>query len=328
MAKEGRADEKIGEVERPIRKRHVHHRASPETVAEEQNVRPDHSTSPGDQVQAGEGEKVPSHVPAPKTPQYSMRINRFTEKVVINVSLPHVPADKIALNIEEDKWYLDTFKSGHPYLVRAEYPLGVRVDEERVSVTFDGLNLCVKIPVVEGLEHTDDKLDQKLSDNEPAPPPSQAELAADPASRALWDRQTGNVVAEASNADSHASKHGGQVEREGELTAVEKLRRMGDPTLRAPKVGSVPMKHRKSVKHPEQFPTQQKKPKYTSDADLLKIAKGASRQELLKQSAKIQAHEQQERLLIQQMEAKKARREMKKTRKRAIVERARARVKE
>lgn len=244
-----------------------------------------------------------------------MRINRFTQKVVLNVALPHVPADKIALNVERGGWYLDTFRSGHSYLVRAEYPLGVKVDEARVAVTFDGSNLCVKIPVVEGLEQPGEgdaasgPADDAATSAEPSVPP-------DPASRALWNRQTGDLSLEAAEQAAQ------------DLTAAEKLMRMADPTLRAPKVGSVPMKHRKSTKHPEQFPTQQKKPKYTSDTDLLKIAKGASRKELLKQSAKLQAREQQERLAIQQLEAKKAQREMKKTRKRAIVERAKARLKE
>lgn len=210
------------------------------------------------------------------TPTYSMRINRFTNRLHVNINLPRIPDRHINLNVEPRCFQVDTLTfAPKPYYLKASYPDNAVVDETKAVTSFNGNLLVVRAPVV--------------SRDDPA----------EAAPAAVQDT----------------------------LTAAERLASSESMAVAEGKVATVPRKHRREVKHPDAHLATQKPGKYVSDKGvLLKIVKKAAKAEITRQSEKLAQKAKEEITVQQQYEARQKQRDLKQTKKRAIVERAKAKV--
>lgn len=255
-------------------------------------------------------------------PEYSIRINPLTNNILFNARISKVPDNKINLLINPDGLHLDSLEHNRAYLLDIKYPKNAIVDDTRVRVSYNGTNLSVRIPVLkyDGMEEDETKGYRGL------------------VRRVPLEESEGSQQAEGS--DQNAPDEDGENSEEGEgglkkprkvvssIRARDKILAKNTP-IPEPYVARIPLKHRPSTKRPDLHPVIafQKQEKYVTNQDeLLRIARKVARVEEAKYSASLDRKKKDEAMLAQHMEAREQRKEMKKTRSKLVVERAKARL--
>ena len=252
-------------------------------------------------------------------PEHSIRINPLTNNIVFNARISKVPDSKINLLINPDGLHLDSLEHNRAYLLDIKYPKNAIVDDTRARVSYNGTNLSVRVPVLkyDGMEKDETRGYRGLVRRVPLEESEGSAPAEQP------DQMTAEGDGDPEEGDLKEPR-----KVVSSVLARDKILAKNTP-VSEPYVVRIPLKHRPSTKRPDLHPVIafQKQEKYVTNQDeLLRIARKVARVEEAKYSASLEKKRKDEAMLTQHMEAREQRKEMKKSKSRLVVERAKARL--
>lgn len=253
-------------------------------------------------------------------PEHSIRINPLTNNIIFNARISKVPDNKISLHINPDGLHLDSLEHNRAYLLDIKYPKNAVVDDTRARVSYNGTNLSVRVPILkyDGMEEDETKGYRGLVRRAPLEE-SNSSQHGEPSDRYSGDGDIDN------------SEDGGLKSPRKTVSSIrarDKILAKNTP-ISEPYIARIPLKHRPSTKRPDLHPVIafQKQEKYVTNQDeLLRIARKVARVEEAKYSASLERKKKDEAMLAQHMEAREQRKEMKKSKSKLVIERAKARL--
>eukprot|EP00768_Dysnectes_brevis_P007627 gnl/Dysnectes_brevis/650_a718_3975.p1 GENE.gnl/Dysnectes_brevis/650_a718_3975~~gnl/Dysnectes_brevis/650_a718_3975.p1 ORF type:complete len:239 (+),score=84.12 gnl/Dysnectes_brevis/650_a718_3975:30-746(+) len=82
-------------------------------------------------------------------PSFRCRYNSFGKKLVININVHRIPAQKMKLNVKKKYFHFDTMEHSKKLWVEASYPNGIRIDPATADVQLKPGLLQITIPVTD-----------------------------------------------------------------------------------------------------------------------------------------------------------------------------------